>query len=121
LFSHTRSEENSQAGTTEAVTVFMGFLSDLEWLSGTQGQERSAPCLLQPGQLIVDNKPIAYSLFPGVVTVGQQPVFPQLVAAQSIKDWSSLPKTRAINSGLVATFPPQEAHISFSSVLIKVF
>jgi len=59
----------------------MGFLSDLEWLSGTHGAvERSAHVFLQPGQLIVDTRQpallAATAYFLGVVSrLGQQPVF----------------------------------------------
>ena len=118
LFSHIRSEENSQAGTTEAIVQVHGD-SYLTWngYQGPTGQLSDLPhVFLQPGQLIVDTRQpallAAAAYFLGVVSrLGQQPVFPQLVAAQSIEDWSSLPNNQSNkppNWRLLA-IPPQEA------------
>jgi len=87
LFSHTRSEENSQAGTTGAIVQVMGFLSNL---SGYQGPLSWAICPMSFSSLIVDTRQpallAATAYFLGVVSLGQQPVFPQL-ASQSIQDF----------------------------------
>jgi len=68
LFSHTCSEENSQAGTTEAIVQVHGD-SYLTWsgYQGPTGQLSDLPhVFLQPGQLIVDTRQpalLAASLF----------------------------------------------------------
>jgi len=86
LFSHTPSEENSQAGTTEAIEVH-GIL-DLGGYQGPTGQLSDLCLSLQPGQLIVDTRQpalLATAYFLGVVSRLGQPVFSSTGSHQSIK------------------------------------
>jgi hypothetical protein len=118
LFSHTRSEENSQVGTMGAIAQVHGD-SFFTWsgYQGPTGQLSDLPhVFLHPGQLIVDTRQpallAATAYFLGVISrLGQQPVFPQLVASQSIKDWSNLPKDQSNKppAWRLLALPPQEA------------
>jgi len=120
---HTRSEENSQAGTTGYCPG--SWDSYLTW-SGYQGQGQLSDLphvFLQPGQLIVDTRQAlcCYSLFPGSCQPSWSATsFPQLVASQSIKDWSSLQDQSNKPPNWLLAIPPRATFPS-QCVLIKVF
>lgn len=120
LFSHIRSEENSQLGTTGETIIQVHGDSYLNWngYEGPTGQLSDLPhVFLKPGQLIVDTRQpallAATAYFLGVTSrLGQQPVFPQLIAAQSIKDWSNLPQqNNKPPAWRLLALPPQMASL----------
>ena len=121
LFSYAPSEGTSQARPTGELTIQVHGDSYLSW-NGYQGPTGALSDLpqvfLQPGQLIVHiNRPpllAATAYFLGVVSrLGQQPVFPQLVASQSIKNWSNLPndQTNKPPAWRLLALPPQEVSL----------
>lgn len=101
VFAYAPSEgggENKPA--TGEIIIQLDEESFLSW-SGYQGPTGTLSDLphvfLQPGQLVIDtSRPsllaaTAY-LLGAISRLGQQPIFPQLVDAASIQDWSNLPK-----------------------------
>jgi cellulose synthase operon protein B len=101
LFSHTPTERFCQAGLA-AFTAQIHGDSSLAWNSyqGPIDDLDDLPhVFLPPGQVIVDTQqPVALAgaaYLLGVISrLGQQTTLPELVAAQAIEDWTSLPKGR---------------------------
>ncbi|PSM48679.1 hypothetical protein C7Y66_13355 [Chroococcidiopsis sp. CCALA 051] len=100
MFAYAPNEGGGANKPTGEVIVQLDRESFLSW-SGYQGPTGTLSDLphvfLQPGQLVIDtSRPsllaaTAY-LLGAISRLGQQPVFPQLVDAASVRDWSNLPK-----------------------------
>ena len=105
VFSYAPSEASASNQSTGEVIIQVHGDSYLTW-NGYQaptGELSDLPhVFLQPGQLIVDTErpaliaATAY-LLGAISRLGQQPVFPQLVDAASIQNWSDLPKNKDTN------------------------
>ena len=120
VFAYAPNESGADNKQTGEVIVQIDGDSFVSW-NGYQGPTGTLSDLphvfLQPGQLIVDTKKPALLaasayLLGAIARLGQQPIFPQLVEAASIQDWSNLPKdqmNRSPNWRLLAISPQAAA------------
>lgn len=100
VFAYAPNESNGDNKSTAEVIIQIDGDSFLSW-NGYQGPTGALGDLphvfLQPGQLIVDTKKPALLagsayLLGAISRLGQEPIFPQLLDASKIQDWSNLPK-----------------------------